>query len=356
MLISAQVRCLYPVVVVARITALLHFLVLRCLLHYKLRILRESCYGGIKWMGILLCQRNGCHIGVVWSNISCRGKVWMHWKSAAKLILQTSCFLELHLGRSPCCPSSATVNSEYLLRQINFRRELFTVELGGRTLGWFVLANHYDLTRPSQGWGFLKHKIVFFKLISDVQPHFSKWKSHFQGSVVVGKQQIPGGNYLPHDALLRNLVSVLPVGGPPSAHQPTTDGGNSFKCQKVPRKRTLPVWSGHLHLRISVLSCKIALAKYWSNNSCFLFLSRTNISLLIDDQLSTSLLFSLARRCSNQEIPPYVPLHPFHLLQTLPLLLLLGAFASPIWFFKLERLFFPFQRLLQFQLFPFQQF
>ena len=64
MLISTQVQCLYPVVVVARITALLHFLVLRCLLHYKLRILRESCYGGIKWMGILLCQRNGCHIGV----------------------------------------------------------------------------------------------------------------------------------------------------------------------------------------------------------------------------------------------------------------------------------------------------
>ena len=135
-------------------------------------------------------------------------------------------------------------------------------------------------------------------------------------------------------------------------HQPpTTDGGNSFKCQKVPRKRTLPVWSGHLHLRISVLSCKIALAKYWSNNSCFLFLSRTNISLLIDDQLSTSLLFSLARRCSNQEIPPYVPLHPFHLLQTLPLLLLLlRAFASQIGFFKLESLFssacwafFPFQ-------------
>ena len=140
----------------------------------------------------------------------------MHWKSAAKLILQTSCFLELRLGRSPCCPSSATVNSEYLLRQINFRRQLFTVELGGRTLGWFVLANHCDLTRPSQGWGFLKNKIVFFKLISDVQPHFSKWKSHFQGSVVVGKQQIPVGNYLPHDALLRNLVSVLPVGGPPS--------------------------------------------------------------------------------------------------------------------------------------------
>lgn len=158
----------------------------------------------------------------------------MHWKSAAKLILQTSCFLELRLGRSPYCPSSATVNSEYLLRQINFRRELFTVELGGRTLGWFVLANHYDLTRPSQGWGFLKHKIVFFKLISDVQPHFSKWKSHFQGSVVVGKQQIPGGNYLPHDALLRNLVSVLPVGGPPSAHQPPTEEipSNVKKCQE----------------------------------------------------------------------------------------------------------------------------
>ena len=113
MIISTQVQCLYPVVVVARITALLHFLVLRCLLHYKLRILRESCYGGIKWMGILLCQRNGCHIGVVWSNISCRGKVWMHWKSAAKLILQTSCFLELHLGRSPCCPSSATTADQF---------------------------------------------------------------------------------------------------------------------------------------------------------------------------------------------------------------------------------------------------
>ena len=91
-------------------------------------------------------------------------------------------------------------------------------------------------------------------------------------------------------------------------HQPpTTDGGNSFKCQKVPRKRTLPVWSGHLHLRISVLSCKIALAKYWSNNSCFLFFSRTNISLLIDDQLSTSLLFRLLAAAAIKKF-----LHTFH--------------------------------------------
>ena len=88
---------------------------------------------------------------------------------------------------------------------------------------------------------------------------------------------------------------------------PTTDGGNSFKCQKVPRKRTLPVWSGHLHLRISVLSCKIALAKYWSNNSCFLFFSRTNISLLIDDQLSTSLLFRLLAAAAIKKF-----LHTFH--------------------------------------------
>ena len=87
------------------------------------------------------------------------------------------------------------------------------MELGSCTLGWSVVGNHYDLTRPSQGRGFLKPQIVI--LSNSADRRCLKWKRNIKNSVFVGKQQIPVGNYLPHDAFLRNLVSVLPLGGPP---------------------------------------------------------------------------------------------------------------------------------------------
>ena len=84
---------------------------------------------------------------------------------------------------------------------------------------------------------FCKHCHAFNDLISVAQttlcvPSFSLYKS----GVFARKQQIPVCNYLPHDALLRNLVSVLPVGGPPPRHQ-TNQRRKFLQMSKMPRKR-----------------------------------------------------------------------------------------------------------------------
>ena len=79
----------------------------------------------------------------------------------------------------------------------------------------------------------------------------------------MGKQQIPVGNYLPHDAFLRNLVSVLPLGGPPPL-APTSSlaeeiPSNVKKCQE---SKDLPV-SGKPPAPLNV--CLSYTKQYWSN-------------------------------------------------------------------------------------------
>ena len=117
------------------------------------------------------------------------------------------------------------------------------------------------------------------------------------------------------------------------AHQHKWSGrGNSFKCQKSAKKaKIFRCLANHLRALVNVTqSCSHA--KLFQSNigkiaaGYFYFLIDWSIHQFTTLSLSTRSLLQQSRNSS-----PYVPLHSFHLLRSLPLLLLLllGAFASP---------------------------
>ena len=139
------------------------------------------------------------------------------------------------------------VNSEYLRWSGLLMKSFHRGMIGGwltTGLRWKSLWSNTAFPRTglsqasyTRSKSFCKHCHAFNDLISVAQttlcvPSFSLYKS----GVFARKQQIPVCNYLPHDALLRNLVSVLPVGGPPPRHQ-TNQRRKFLQMSKMPRKR-----------------------------------------------------------------------------------------------------------------------
>ena len=179
-----EVRCLYPVVVafLIRLSATSLFLVLRRP-DSKLRSFREGWHGE-NYVSLWHCPQEGRRQEQICNENDFRAdfiNLCLPLPASENYVSEDQNELNhVHQARRKWW----IVNTIKLRRDIFWSWKLSTVELGSRTLGWSVVGNHYDLTRPSQGRGFLKPQIVLLRILKLI---LEKWKSYFKSRCFCGK-------------------------------------------------------------------------------------------------------------------------------------------------------------------------